>query len=289
MNRTKFNLSVIASACAAACLFLSTQLAFCAEGTFDKTLTVHGNVILTVSTGSGEIRLVPGSDNQVHIVGHVKASHSGFNLSAPEERVQQVVNHPPIEQAGNIIRVGKDQSIKNVTIDYDISAPKSAQINLSTGSGNIRVQSVGVNAKLSTGSGSITADGISGSFSADTGSGNIQIQQMSGGDAKAETGSGSIRLTGVQGGLKAQTGSGNIEITGKPTNAWKVDTGSGSIDLNTGSASYTVDAISGSGSVKIEVPLVTEGSVNRHHVTGRVNSGGPLVRLQTGSGSIHIR
>lgn len=278
----------IITATTAAFLLLPVY-ALSAEGTFDKTLTVHGAVTLDISTGSGYIHISPGTDDQVHIIGHVKANRGSFSMSSPEERVKEVVNNPPIEQVGNIIRVGKDNhGIRNVSIDYDVTAPRDTELSASSGSGDLRIQSVGRNAKLSTGSGSIEANGLRGSISLQTGSGDIQAQQVEAGDVKAETGSGSMRLSGIQGGLKAQTGSGDIEVQGRPTANWKLGTGSGSVNLTTGNASYTLDASTGSGSVKSDVPLTVEGSLERHHVTGKVNGGGPLVHVETGSGSIHI-
>jgi len=44
-----------------------------AEATFDRTLTVSGQVQLSVSTGSGNIHLTRGAGNQVHVFGKVKA------------------------------------------------------------------------------------------------------------------------------------------------------------------------------------------------------------------------
>jgi Putative adhesin len=288
MNRMQTRASFAVSAIALSLLLLPAH-AFSAEGVFDKTLTVHGPVTLNISTGSGYIHLSPGSDNQVHIIGRVKASHGSFSMSSPEERVKEVVDHPPIEQVGNIIRVGKnDHGVKNVSIDYEVTAPRDTELSANSGSGDLRIESVGRNAKLSTGSGSITARELRGNLSLETGSGDIQAQQIEPGDVKADTGSGSLHLNGIQGSLRAQTGSGDIEIAGKPTGDWKIGTGSGSVNLNTGSASYTLDASTGSGSVKSDVPLTVEGSLERHHVTGKVNGGGPLVRVETGSGSIHI-
>lgn len=288
MNRLQTRASIIAST-AAAFLLTIPVYAFSAEGTFDKTLNVQGAVTLDISTGSGYIHVTPGTDSQVHVVGHVKANRGSFSMSSPEERVKEVVNHPPIDQVGNIIRIGKDHSfLRNVSIDYEITAPKSAQLSASSGSGDVRIQSVGKDVKLSTGSGSISANGVRGNISLETGSGDIQAQAIEASDVKAETGSGSVHLSGIQGALKAQTGSGDIEVQGKPTANWKLGTGSGSINLTTGNASYTLDASTGSGSVKSDVPLTVEGSLERHHVTGKVNGGGPLVRVETGSGNIHI-
>lgn len=289
MDRIQIRASIVASAAAAFLLFQPAH-AFSAEGTFDKTLSVHGNVTLDVSTGSGYIHVSPGSDNQVHIVGHVKANHGSFSMSSPEERVKEVVDHPPIEQVGNIIRVGKDDNhwLRNVSIDYEVTTPRETQLAANSGSGDLRIESVGKDAKLSTGSGNIKASGLRGTLSLETGSGDIDAQQIEPGDVKAGTGSGSLHLSGIQGGLRAQTGSGDIEVTGKPTENWKIGTGSGSVTMNTGNAAYTLDASTGSGSVKSDVPLTIEGSLERHHVTGKVNGGGPLVRVETGSGSIHI-
>src|ERR1700723_4210333 len=86
--------------------------AFAAEKSFDRTLTVNGPVTLHVSTGSGYIHVSPGSDNQVHIVGRVKSSNSWWGGSS-EDAVAKVAGNPPINQAGNIIRVGegRDDSI----------------------------------------------------------------------------------------------------------------------------------------------------------------------------------
>ncbi len=55
-----------------------------AERSFDRTLSVNGPVTLHVSTGSGYIHVSPGSDNQVHIVGHVKSSNSWWGGSSDD-------------------------------------------------------------------------------------------------------------------------------------------------------------------------------------------------------------
>jgi hypothetical protein len=279
-------------AAAAAALLLMPICALAAEGHFDKTLTVNGNVTLNVSTGSGYIKITPGSDNQVHVVGHVKSSGgwlgNGSSKNA-EERVNEVVNHPPIDQTGNIIRIGKDShSLNNVSIDYDISTPKNTVLSAGSGSGDLHINDVGQNVKLSTGSGNIDAAGLSGSISLDTGSGDVTASQNSAGDVKASTGSGNIHLNNIQGALKAETGSGSIEVSGKPTSMWKLGTGSGDVTVAVGGAPFTLDASSGSGGIKTDVPITVEGSLDRHHVTGKVNGGGPLIRVETGSGSIHI-
>src|SRR5258705_6924282 len=89
-----------------ASLAITTAFA-AADKTFDRTLNVSGSPNVSVATGSGYIRLKPGSDNQVHITGHV---HSGNNWMGggsgdAESRVQQIANNPPIVQNGNDITI----------------------------------------------------------------------------------------------------------------------------------------------------------------------------------------
>ena len=53
----------------AAVLTLAAATAFAADASFDRTLNVSGAPNVSVSTGSGNVHLHPGSANQVHIVG----------------------------------------------------------------------------------------------------------------------------------------------------------------------------------------------------------------------------
>ncbi len=272
-------------------LLLTPAALLAADGTFDKTLHTSGAVVLSVNTGAGYIHVTPGSDSSVHIIGHVHAAkwNSWIDNGSPEQRVHEVVSNPPIEQSGNTIDIGKHTDYKNISIDYEITTPKGTDLTASSGSGDIHVADLSGPAKLNTGSGSIDASGLSGRVSLETGSGDIRSAMQSSTSVKAHTGSGSIRLKNVQGDLYAQTGSGDMEIQGQPTSDWRLQTGSGSITLNTGNSRFSLDAQTGSGSVHSDPPISTHGSFERHHITGDVNGGGPMVRVETGSGDIRIQ
>jgi hypothetical protein len=254
------------------------------EATFERTLSVNGSALqLTVMTGSGNIQLTRGADTQIHIVGHVKAG-----WGASQSQVRQVAANPPIEQTGNIVRIGgKRQDLRHIRISYEIEAPANAFVNVSTGSGDIADDGVGENAKLSTGSGNVRATGLRGAFTATSGSGNIHAEQAGGGDVKVSTGSGNIDLRDLHGGLDAGTGSGNIKVAGTPASLWHVHTGSGNVELWPGNAAFTLDASTGSGSIDAGRAL-THGTTSKHHVTGNVGGGGPAVKISTGSGNILI-
>ncbi len=296
-----------------AATLLTATSAFAADGNFDKTLNVSGSAILTLSTGSGYIHVNSGSDNQIHIAAHLRANHNVFsNDSNVDQRIQQIAANPPIHQVGNIITVGEhshdlDELYRNITIDLDVTTPKATTLKAQTGSGDLKIsnlnsdlyaqsgsgdvqaENIAAKVRLGTGSGSIRARGVRGEADLQTGSGSIELDQTAQGDVRAHTGSGFIHLSGVDGGLRADTGSGSITVDGKLTSEWHVNTGSGSLHLNVGpSAHFTLNAETGSGSLSVEQPITMQGTLNKHHITGTVNGGGPTLRAQTGSGDITI-
>jgi len=265
-------------------LALAALPALATEATFERTLSVSGTPELTVATGSGFIHIRQSSGNTIHIYARVKSNWGGN-----DDKVREIAAHPPIEQTGNIVRIGQhNENLHNISIDYEIEAPAQSYLNAGTGSGDINDDSVGENPKLDTGSGTIHATGLHGNCTLETGSGNIYAEEAGQGDFKAETGSGNIELKGLHGTLRAQTGSGNIKASGAPVGPWHLGTGSGNVEMWIGDAPFTLDAESGSGSIHSDHEMLTQGSNDRHHVTGKVNGGGPVVRVETGSGDIRI-
>ncbi len=273
----------------AAGLLMLPLLAHASDGTFDKKLSVNGNVQLDVSTGSGYVHVTPGSDNEVHIIGHVHSSR-GWLGGSSDEAVKRVVDNPPIQQSGSTIRIGQmhEAWFNHVSIDYDISTPKNTKLKAESGSGDLKAVSMAGGTRLETGSGSINGDDLGGDSYLQTGSGDIRVSFSSPGNVTAGAGSGSLRLTGVKGSLKAETGSGDVSIAGQPLDPWKIEAGSGSIELNLGGSKYTLDAETGSGSIHTDQPVTVQGSLEKHHITGNVNGGGPTVKVETGSGSVRI-
>jgi DUF4097 and DUF4098 domain-containing protein YvlB len=263
-----------------------------ADSTFDKTLNVSGQADLYVSTGSGNIHVVPGGNGQIHIVGHVHAGWSSFgDVNA---RIQRIVENPPIVQNGNTIRVGEvtDHSLfNNVSIDYDVTVPADVALNLRSGSGDVEVNNVGRFVSAGSGSGNVRVRGTHGPLDLESGSGDLQADDAAAGDVKAKTGSGNIRINGFSGGLTARTGSGDIEASGRLQGGGMIAAGSGEVRLHlTPDSHFTVEAATGSGDIRVRMPGVVAANTetSRHHVTTQVNGGGPALQIRTGSGDIEI-
>ena len=263
-----------------------------ADNTFDRTVNVSGQPDLYVSTGSGNIHVVPGSGEQIHIIGHVHAGWSAFG--DVNSRVQHIVENPPIAQSGNTVRVGDvtDHSLfNNISIDYDINVPADVALNLHSGSGDVQVDNVGRFLSAASGSGNVRARGVHGPADLESGSGELELDDAGAGDVKAKTGSGDIRIHSFNGSLNARTGSGDIEAFGRLENGGMITTGSGDVRLHlTPDSRFTLEAATGSGDIHVNMPglVAANSESSRHHVTTQVNGGGPALQIRTGSGDVEI-
>ena len=199
---------------------------------------------------------------------------------------------------------------RHVSIDYEITTPAntmlvaesgSGDLQLSningtvkahTGSGSIRADKLGSGSRLETGSGTIEANNLMGSTTLQTGSGEIHAQLASAGDVVAGTGSGRYQT-----GQCTRSGEGGDRVghtrDQRATHCTlEAGDGLGRYFAAAGQhAHFTLDAETGSGSVKSDPPLTmtTHGSTDKHHVSGTVNGGGPTIKAETGSGDIHIQ
>ncbi len=302
---------------------------FAAEGSFDRTLKVTGPVELEVTTGSGNIDVRPGDTGSVRVHAKIRASN-GWHDDSPdaESRVRAIESNPPIEQDGNVIRIGhiEDPELRrHISISYELEVPAETRLNSKTGSGNeningihgplragtgsgslkissigdeveadsgsgdIELNSVKGRARIRTGSGSIRGTGIGGGIVATTGSGSIRLEQTAPGDVRVETGSGTAELSGVNGGLEARAGSGNITASGSPTGEWSLHSGSGSINVHLVSqVGFDLDAHTSSGHITTAQPITVQGTIGRGSMQGKARGGGVRLNLETGSGNISI-
>jgi DUF4097 and DUF4098 domain-containing protein YvlB len=225
-----------------------------AEGSFERTLKVSGDVTLEVSTGSGRIEVHPGTSDTVVIRGRIRANDAWFASESPIERVRWIEHNPPIAQDGNRIRVGQGgdrERYNNVSISYDITVPAATQLRAAAGSGAIRAEGIKGPARVTTGSGSIELGGIAGAV-----------------DARA--GSGRILVHGLGAGIVAHAGSGSVTLQLSAT------------------AAFDVSASTGSGRMDVNHPMTMRGRLDRHHIEATVRGGGPVVDVSTGAGAVTI-
>lgn len=259
--------------------FLSLPLFAAQEGGFDRTLKVTGPVDLEVRTGSGGIVINRGGGGQVVIHATIRASNNGWFSGDVSGRIREIENNPPVEQNGNVIRIGHftdSDRQRNISISYDVQVPADIRVRSRTGSGHIRIA------------------GVNGPVDASTGSGGIEIDSIAS-DVRLETGSGSIRLNNVAGTVRGHTGSGSIEGDsvggGSSVNSSAKFQGKALPLASAGSASGRsyLDFETGSGSIRLQN---VAGELRARTGSGNIEAEGQQTgdwELNTGSGGIRVR
>jgi len=299
-----------------------------AEGHFARTLQVSGPVDLEVQTGSGTIDIRTGDSSTVRITGTIRSSGGWFDSGGADNRVHYLETNPPIEQHGNLIKIGhlEDHELEhNISISYEIVTPVETRlrsnsgsgeqsvdglrgpveassgsghlkltnigdmVRASTGSGRISLQGVKGNVHASTGSGEITATGVAGGLHASTGSGSVTLRQTAPGDVEVSTGSGTLQLEGVHGAVRANTASGNILVEGEGQDSWRLSTASGNVTVRLPSQQgFTLHARTVSGNVHTDREMTVQGTLGKHELEGKVGGGGFLLDVSTVSGNIRV-
>jgi hypothetical protein len=290
--------------CASTAAFASTP-----QGTFEKTLQVSGPVDLEVFTHSGDVTVRAGSSGSIFIRGKIYVGDRWFG-GRRDDDVHAIEQNPPIHQSGNSVHIDY-VNYHNISVDYEITVPADTTIrshtgsgdqilegtrgnaDVQTGSGDVKLSNLTGEIHLQTGSGDVRARSIAGAVHGGTGSGNIEIEETASGDIDLHTGSGNVTARGINGGFHGETGSGDVTAEGTQTGTWEIRTGSGNVHVRLpGNAAFEADISTSSGSVDVGAPIemTVQGRIGDVHksVHGKVRGGGPLLRVRTGSGDIHI-
>ena len=279
------------------------------QGTFDRTLQVTGPVDLEVLTHSGDVRVRAGSSGTVQIHGKIFVGNNWLGGHRDTD-VHAIEQRPPIRQEGNNIHIDYVDA-HNISIDYEITVPADTMVrtrsgsgdqtiegtrgnvDVQTGSGDVKLASLQGEIRLQTGSGDVQAREVSGSVKGGTGSGDVEIEEMGPGDIDLHTGSGNVTARGIQGSFHGETGSGDVTAEGTQSGSWDIRTGSGNVHVRIPSnAGFDADISTSSGSIDVGAPIemTVQGRVGESHkqIHGKARGGGPLLRVRTGSGDIHI-
>ena len=292
---------------------------------FDKTFPADV-AVLDVSTLRGQIDVAGGEPGRVVVRGTATV-RIGFNVPVNAvDLARKLAANPPIQRDGKTLRLrspSDEAELRAVTVAYQIEVAPGTELRAVSDSGavavrkmkgpvSVRTQSssidlIGVDGsgEVTTRSGAVNIDGVSGGLAVTTSSSGIMLRQLGGntrirtqsgavnaaftgsGNVEVETGSSAITLRNIRGGLTLVTESGRVKADGVPTAPWNVSTGSGAVEIATTATAFNVDASNRSGTIDVAGAPV-KGTVSKRQIAGTIGDGGPLVRVVSRSGSIHI-
>jgi hypothetical protein len=316
----------LALAVAASLVFATPALA--QRYQFDRSLDVSEAITLDVSTMRGKIEVSAGAAGRVVVAGAATV-RVGWNVPSNAVQLAQKFSADfTIDRQGPMIRLrppaDADQR-RAMTVDYHVTVPAQSTVitvsdsgettidgigglvtvrtqsgsiglknlggaaDVTSGSGAVVIDSVRGAVTVSTSSSGITARSIGGNLRARTSSGAVDASMSGAGAIDIETASSEIHVHDARQGLRTKTKSGRTIVRGMPGAAWDISTGSGSVEVFMGSeAAFRIEAMTGSGSVSLTGATV-DGTAAKRSIAGVVRANGPLVRIDSRSGSINVQ
>jgi DUF4097 and DUF4098 domain-containing protein YvlB len=294
------------------------------NGSFARSFSVNGPIRLELTNAAGDVTITEGAAGTVSIHAEVRAS--GFGFENPQNRLNDIVSNPPVEQRGDTIRIGKDLTrMRNIAIAYTIQVPHDTEIsstvasgaqtirnvrgpvNIKAASGSIRVEKIERDTQLSTASGTISASDVGGDVRVSSASGSVTVANIKGdvsvhaisgvirvsqpgGRVEADTASGEVEIQGAANDVKAHATSGRVYVQGNPgaDNFWELKTVSGGVQFSVpSSANFHLSAEAVSGEIRADIPIVIE-EQGKHSLRAHIGNGGGRVEVHTVSGEIRV-
>ena len=260
-----------------------------------KRIPLTGSPNVTIRTFDGSIELRSWDRDEILLdierraetavdakVIEVETSEAGGNVLIEAKRP---------DRRGFLMHMHRSPSVRML-----VTVPRTLNLEARTGDGSIDARDLSGRVELRTGDGSVRLQRIDGDITVSTGDGSVSAREL-GGMVVVSTGDGGVDMSGRFAGLRARTGDGSIGIDALAGSTmqreWTVSSGDGGVtirlppDFNAEVDARTGDgAISTSGDIVLTRPA-GEGQ-RRHVVRGRVGTGGEVLTLRTGDGSIRI-
>lgn len=281
------------------------------ERVVEKTFSVQPGGLLRVETSGGGIRVQSTSANQVTVVARqrIKASSD----AEADELLEDLTL--TIEQDNEGVQAKakyekRSWGTQPVQVDFTVTVPARYNVDLRTSGGNVEVDDLDGRVEARTSGGGIEMGKITGDINAHTSGGNVSLEEGAGA-VKLGTSGGNIRVGRAVGKTDLDTSGGRIEIksvespvhastSGGDVNATIKGPMKGDCVLSTSGgrvravvdagASFQLDASTSGGSVHAEGLTITidKGGAGRSRLSGKVNGGGPLLKLRSSGGDVVI-
>jgi len=261
---------------------------------------------LTVDNSNGSIEISGWDQNTVDISGTKYAR-------TPELRDAVKIEIDHAADSIEIRTVRPSERRGNMGAKYMIKVPRHTVLDrIVSSNGSIHALDVDGPARLKTSNGGVRAENLHGSLDAQTSNGGIEVQGLEG-NASLHTSNGRVHAEDVRGSVEADTTNGGIHVrlskadAGRPV---KLETSNGAIELTvenynqneiratTSNGGITLhlpdhiaadlNASASNSSISTEFDVATQGTLDKHHLEGKIGGGGPAIELSTSNGSIRV-
>jgi DUF4097 and DUF4098 domain-containing protein YvlB len=217
----------------------------------EMTVPEAGGVLTVNARPNGGIKVVGWDRPEVRIRAKVVAN------ADTNDEAKALAGQITVQTQGTIQAEGPArENDRGWSVSYEISAPSGHALSLASINGGISIQNVRAQVDFQTQNGGVVLTDVAGAFKGRTQNGGVQVSLQG------------QRWEGE--GLDVQTQNGGIKVVLPEGYSARVETS-------------TVN-----GSVRTDFPVTVTGTIDRRHLSGDLNSGGPTLRLVTTNGGVSI-
>jgi DUF4097 and DUF4098 domain-containing protein YvlB len=261
-----------------------------------KRIPLTGAPNVSIRTFNGSIGLRSWDQNEILLDierrAETPADAREIEVETSEAGGNVVIEAKHPSRRGFLVHLGS----RSPGVSLTVTVPRTLNLEARTGDGSIDARDLSGRLELRTGDGSVRLQRVDGDITVSTGDGSVAARDL-GGVVTVSTGDGSVEMSGRFAGLKARTGDGSVGIDALPGSTmqreWTITSGDGGVTIRLPSDfNADVDARTGDGAISTAGVALTRRAGQRERrrqiVHGRVGTGGEVLTLRTGDGSIRV-
>lgn len=259
-----------------------------------KRISLTGAPNVTIRTFNGSIQLRSWDRNEILLDIERRADTAAdareIEVQTSEAGGNVVIEAKHRERRGFVMHMGTAPGVR-----MTVTVPRTLNLEARTSDGSIDARDLSGRVELGTGDGSVRVLQVGGDITIRTGDGSVYARELDG-LVEVSTGDGSVEMSGRFAGLRAHTGDGSIGIDALAGSTmqreWNVSSGDGGVTMRLPpDFNAEIDARTGDGAIStsgIDVTRPAGEGRRRRVVRGRVGTGGEVLTLRTGDGSIRV-
>lgn len=233
---------------------------------------------------NGPVEITGWEQNKVELSGERYASS------------QEVLNSIKLEIHNDAhlltVRVNKpEQHFSSRGVKFILRVPRAVILSrIVTSNGPITVRDIDGDVRLHTSNGPVRLSDMAGAVDVQTSNGPVAAASLRG-SAKIRTSNGPVRIADISGESNVTTSNGPVEITMSqpPRGGVRAHASNGAITLRLPSGTNArVAATTSNGSINSDFNVSGGDTENRHHLSGMIGTGGPLIDLTLSNGRISL-
>ena len=254
-------------------IFILSFSALALADNWHKEFQLTGMPELNLRVDDTHVRIEPWDKNYVSVdvtTENMKLGQSPGELEIHDYQRDNFVEIT-MKERGVHFSIGWSRSRRSETM---IRMPAKAKLDIQTSDGSLMVSRMNGEFRLRTSDGRLTAEDLDGILDASTSDGRLTV-------------------SGKFSALNTHTSDGRMEVTVAPGSAmmrsWSMRTGDGGIRLRLPKDfNADLDVHTGDGHLDVEMPVTVSGRIGGHEMRGKLGSGGELLTVRSGDGSVVI-